>query len=150
MVIKVNDSKKGRVGIGTTSPSESYKLHVNGTIGATTVTQTSDITKKNVIKELDTPLDIIANAPLIQFTWKDSEDESINVGTTAQYWKEHLPELVYGQEGAYSLDYSTLGVVNSISLAKEVVQQKQHIQELEDKIKNLEDKLNKITEHLNL
>ena len=47
---------------------------------------TSDMRVKNVIEDVNIPIEDIANAPLFRFTYKNSKSNTIHIGTSAQYW----------------------------------------------------------------
>ena len=113
----------------------------------------SDERFKDKIEDKAYSVDDFANAPLFSFTWAEEpaplldeygeddvkpyiqgKDETEHVGTTAQYWKEKIPELVTGsEEDRYGLDYSTLGTVGAITNAREIVSLKQTVHELTQK-----------------
>lgn len=103
-------------------------FYSTGEISANGLYLGSDIRFKNQLGDISLDLDTIANAPMFRFTWNNSEDESIHIGSSAQYWEEHARELVsIDDKDFHRLDYSTLGVLMGISLAK-------RIKELEMKI----------------
>lgn len=97
----------------------------------------SDIRFKNVIE--DNVLDVkrIAEAPLFTFKWNDRNDDSIHLGSSAQYWENVCPWLVSGEDFK-TLNYATLGVAMGISLAKKTVNHEERIKELERKVESLE------------
>jgi hypothetical protein len=129
-------SKKGNVGIGVTSPSA--PLHVAGNAIITGDTSTgSDIRFKDKLSDHRIALSDIANAPLFTFKWNDREDDSVHLGSSAQYWEKVAPWLVRGEDFK-TLDYSTLGVAIGISLANKAVNHEERIKILEDKVKALE------------
>jgi hypothetical protein len=111
------------IGSSTTLWKTIYCDKLNAQSG---VYQTSDLTKKNIISDVYLNIKDIANAPSVKFSWKNNPDQ-IQVGTIAQYWKNTLPEVVRGEEGTYSVDYGILATINSISLAKKVVEQEEII-----------------------
>ena len=122
----------GNVGIGTTSPS--YKLHVDGTIYATgSVTALSDARKKNVQGDAKIGVEQIADAPAVQFLWKDEQrrKEGLQVGTLAQYWQGVLPEVVMDKGGELSMQYGVAALVSAIITARKVVDHERRISELE-------------------
>lgn len=124
------------VGIGTDSPS--YKLHVDGVIYSTSGNKSlSDIRKKNII-DYNQKLSVedIANAPLIHYTMKDSDDKSVHVGSIAQYWEKKLPETVAKDENdTLSMQYDVQAHTAAIVLARKVVEQQKEIEELQRLIK---------------
>lgn len=120
----------GNVGVQT-SATISYKLHVNGSVGATGYNNTSDIRKKNIIENLNLDINDIANAPIFKFTWLDPEiDNGVNIGTSAQYWRNIVPEIVSeanDDEKTLSMQYGVAGLASSVALAKKVVEQENTI-----------------------
>ena len=125
----------------TNTYQTAYALRVYGACAATSFPNTSDIRVKNVGEDTRLQLEDIANSPLFKFTWKDKHyDEHTHIGTSAQYWKEIAPELVTEADDdikTLSLQYDTLAVASSISLAKEVVELKQEIEDLKQEIQEL-------------
>lgn len=110
-------------------------LTVNGTCYATTYDNQSDIRTKNVVGNVELSLTSIANAPLFKFTWKEGKDtQTQHIGTSAQYWQEVTPELVHTKDdemGTLTMQYDILALSSAITLAKEVVELKSKIKELE-------------------
>lgn len=104
-----------------------------GSVYATEFKQASDIRKKNKLNDIIIPTDKIASAPIFRFSWKDTD--RIDVGSSAQYWKEVLPDLVSELEGIFSMNYSNIALVCVVSLAK---QMQYTIKELNKRIKKLE------------
>ena len=124
--------KSGNWGIGVASPS--YKLHVDGTIYATgAVTALSDARKKDVQNGVAIGVEQIADAPAVQFLWKDEErrKEGVQVGTLAQYWQGVLPEVVFDKGGELSMQYGVAALVSAIITARKVVDHERRISELE-------------------
>lgn len=104
------------------------------------LSSSSDATKKDVIGDVELDVSQIANAPVVRFTWKEGDDKE-HVGTIAQYWQKVLPEVVIGEEGNLKMDYASLGVVNSIVLAKKVEEQEAVINDLRNEIAELKKRL---------
>lgn len=100
------------------------------------VSSQSDETLKNKIADVELTAEQIAEAPAIKYTWKDKEkDQNIHVGTIAQYWQEVLPETVSTDSNEkLMLDYQGAAMAAVINLAKEVVELKAKIAELESKL----------------
>ena len=163
--ITINPSG-GNVGIGTTSPA--YKLDVSGTArvsGATTLSSTlsvggqttinnnlivygesastSDMRFKDVVENKSLSIADIAKAPCFSFTWKEKDDKSLHLGTSAQYWEAIAPELVTGEDFK-ALNYASLGVAMGIALAKESINHEDRIKNLEDEIKILNGELKRL------
>lgn len=135
----------GSVGVGTTSPSSSYKLDVSGIAHVTTgllsdgyVTALSDVRLKKIIDRFTLKPEAIALASLIHYTWKKGHDDSVHVGGIAQEWQKILPEAVHDIDGRLTMDYGVIGMVSAVSLARKVQEQERRIDALEAKIKRLE------------
>ena len=101
-------------------------------------TATSDMTLKDVVKDVELSVDDLANAPTFVFDWKDGSGRS--VGTSAQYWQDVLPEAV--TEGKnLSLAYGNVALVGMSSLARRVREQDREIAELKALVNELINKL---------
>lgn len=104
----------------------------------------SDIRYKNIIKHSCIDLSNLAALPLFLYTWKDKQDNTIHIGSSAQAVEQVIPQLVTeNSTGFKSLNYSILGTVAGITACKELVTQKSELQQLKEKVKQLEDKLRK-------
>lgn len=105
---------------------------------APAITATSDMTLKDVVKDVELSVDDLANAPTFVFDWKDGSGRS--VGTSAQYWQDVLPEAV--TEGKnLSLAYGNVALVGMSSLARRVREQDREIAELKALVNELINKL---------
>lgn len=139
------------------SGKDYWKIQQTGAISCVSLTQTSDIRSKNIDSDFIIPIDRIAEAPLFKFTWKDSNyDKELHIGTSAQYWKDIVPELVSqdidkeseekgedNEDGLLSLQYGVLGVATAISTAKKVVELEKEVENLKQIIAEINDTLNK-------
>jgi hypothetical protein len=92
----------------------------------------SDIRQKDVIGNREISLDDIAGTPIFEFTWKDKRDTKIHLGTSAQYWDDILPSVVYGQkENKLSMDYGATALAAAVMTARKVVDHEARIKQLE-------------------
>ncbi len=131
----------GFTSIGYTSHAHYCQLDVNGSVRCTQVINSSDIRYKNKIDDVILHLDVMADAPLFLFTWNNRDDHSIHLGSSAQYWEAHRKEIVM-DGGIKSMDYATLGVAMGISLARELLSEKERNNEQDRRLEKIESKLN--------
>jgi FtsZ-binding cell division protein ZapB len=114
------------------------ELYLNGA-GITanqTISISSDIRYKTVLQDLTLSLEDIANAPFFEFEYNEHPD-TIEVGTSAQYWKEVCPNAVKSINNKYSLNYSGLALGAATSVAKEVVELKNEVVTLKEEVTTL-------------
>ena len=98
-------------------------------------TGSSDIRRKNVVSQLDTSIENIANAPIFNFTWKDGKSESVFIGTSAQHWQTIFPNAVKElKDGSLGLDYSGTAMAAAVIIARRVVELEKEIAELKSKL----------------
>lgn len=107
-------------------------------ITATNFIASSDMRLKDVQRDVEISSEALANAPLFAFRWKDSEDKTEHIGTSAQYWQEECPQLVRDSDGKLGVDYGALGVAAGVSLAREVVELRSEVNELKDRLAKME------------
>lgn len=134
-------------GLGISTNTPSYKLHVNGTIYATgSITALSDARKKDITGETGVTVEQIAHAPAVQFLWKDEErrKDGQQVGTLAQYWQTVLPEVVSDKGGELSMQYGVAALVSAIITARKVVDHERRIQELEKENERLKEEISQL------
>ena len=121
--------------------SSSYAdFYLGSLVAAGDTSSGSDIRFKDIIKNKTLKIEHIAKAPLFTFKWNDREDDSIHLGSSAQYWEKVCPWIVTGEDFK-SLNYATLGVAMGISLAKKAVNHEARIKELEKEIKRLKEEM---------
>jgi hypothetical protein len=144
----------GNIGIGTTSPS--YKLDVAGVIHSTTgifsdgyvsalgQNTSSDERLKDVQGDICLPIDVLSNAPSKIFEWKSNKALGTQVGTIAQYWQKHLPQVVHDNNGYLAMQYDVAALLGVISVAKKVKSHEERIAELEKENKELKQELKEL------
>ena len=97
--------------------------------------QTSDITKKNVLGELDLDkaYDLINKCQTIIYSLKDDESNKEQIGLIAQEVKEFFPEIISEcEDGTLSLDYSRLTVV-ILKVLKDLIKRVSKLEEKTEK-----------------
>ena len=100
------------------------------------VTALSDEREKNIIEHFQLSLERIAKAPIISYTWKDTQKrgEAQHIGSIAQYWLAECPELVPEVNGRYTMDYGRIALISAITIARTTVNHEQRLRELERRI----------------
>jgi len=138
----LTDNNSGRVGIGTTAPTE--KLHVIGNILASGTVTPSDIRIKKEIVDNGYGLNEILKLRTINYKYKDERlSKDKKVGFVAQEIQASMPELV----STANDEMKTLGVNYSemtVVLTKAVQQQQELIKTQQAQIDQLQARLDKI------
>ena len=89
-------------------------------------------------------LDQVLNAPEFTYTWKDETTTSI--GTSAQYWEDKIPELVYEMEdGTKTFSYERYTVVLQKALKEEHRLREEERKKFKEDIDTLNTRLNDLT-----
>jgi hypothetical protein len=113
-------------------------VKANGTVTAGLTTQTSDIRKKENIRNLESTINIINKLKPRRFDWKEKNSYQFNdIGFIAQEIQEVLPELVTpsnDEEQTLHVSYDKLNPI----LIKTLQNQKKTIKLIEKRIKKLE------------
>lgn len=104
----------------------------------------SDVRFKDVIGRWKLDVNDMANAPLFTFKWNDRNDNSVHLGSSAQYWEKIAPWLVTGSDFK-TLNYSVLGVAMGISLAEKTVNHEERIKALERENEKLKEELRRVS-----
>jgi hypothetical protein len=119
--------------IAVTDGSSTSTITPTG-ITASAFSQSSDERLKTKISDITLTPEQISGAPAIVYHWNTDDTKTRRAGTTAQYWQSILPEVVVEDpNGNLGLNYSELSTISVISLAKEIVELKARIKELENK-----------------
>ena len=124
----------GKVGIGANATSPSYKLHVDGSVGATSFNNTSDIRRKKDISDITLTVEQIANAPVFTFFWNDGTDEDQHAGSSAQYWQKVMPQVVTAANDemhTLSMQYDVPALIAATILARKVEDHESRLRRLE-------------------
>lgn len=128
----------------TDTESGNISLQSNSISAKTDIVVSSDERLKTKVADINITSEEIAQAPAIVFTRNDIENSKEYIGTIAQYWQNILPQSVSEFNGKLGLNYSTLALVNTIQLAKEIVTLKNENEELKNRITILEQKIQNI------
>lgn len=114
-------------------------------VASGSITQSSDIRKKDVSEYLEPSVYDMAQAPIVKFRWKGGTSGREHVGTVAQYWREVVPQIV-GEtpDGMLTMDYATAGVVAGVTAARKAVELERRIEEQDRRIEELEQIINQL------
>lgn len=142
-----NGNTSGEVTISTAgainSPSTIFAktgIYSNGYVSAKGQNTSSDLRLKNKISDLHLSLQQIAAAPSMLFSWKESGLR--DVGSSAQYWRNILPDAVKERDGWLEMSYGNIALVSVITVARE-------LETVEEKIKRLERENMKLKQRIN-
>ena len=95
----------------------------------------SDIRLKDICSYIDIEICKIAKAKIFSFQWKNKKIKDMQIGCSAQYWKDIVPEAVKeDSEGFLSMTYDRIALASAISVAREVVNMNKRIDDIERKM----------------
>lgn len=101
--------------------------------------------KKNIVSFIDNvKVESIALAPIFNFKWKDRTDGLVAIGTSAQYWRNILPNAVFNFDNVLSLDYNAITIASAVITARKVVDHERIIKELEAESKRQREEINEL------
>ncbi len=135
----------GRLGIGTTTPTQILTVF-NGTTTGTYTTagwvSSSDKRLKNDIQPINNAMDLVRKLNGVYFQWIGNKDAGRQLGFIAQDVCKVLPEVVVGKEGDMAKG-ETLGMAyqNIVPVLVEALKEKdQQISELQQRMDAMKDK----------
>lgn len=112
-----------------------------GKITCQSLTQTSDMRLKNVVRPMDLSVEAIAKAPSFIHQWK--RDGAFDLGSSAQYWKEMSPLFTpRDKDGFLTMQYGKAALLSAIAIARRTVSHEERIRNLESENKKLRAELN--------
>ncbi len=121
----------GKVGIGTTTPSQQLTVFNGTTTGTYTATgwaHSSDRRLKTNITAIENSLEKIKTLQGVYFNWKNNPNENKQIGFIAQEVEKVLPEVVLKDEaGNYSMVYGNITAVllNAIKEQQQIIENQQ-------------------------
>ena len=140
----IGRSKLRGDGLSVETSQTSYDYTASGPV------QYSDMRKKDVIEDENISIESIASAPLFKYRPKGFDSAQIQIGSSAQYWQDLVPEAVSSDEEGYlRMNYITLNTVASLTSAKEIVKLKEENATLKQRVEALEARLQLIENKLN-
>ena len=128
--------------------NSSYKLYVNGEAYTTGSWGSSDERLKDIIGNPQVELSDIADAPIIEFTWKDkSAGDKPRLGSVAQYWRGVLPMAVKSDKGGWlSMQYGEVALACVVEVAKRTLSHEDRIKALEQENEELRQRIKTLEE----
>ena len=113
----------GNVGIGSAYATNGFQ---NG----------SDVRYKHILADLTLTPAQVAAAPAFLFRWKDGTDRALHAGTSAQYWRDVLPQVVMeGGDGRLSMQYGVAALLSAVAVARSVIDHEERLKKLEAAVK---------------
>ena len=103
----------------------------------------SDIRLKNILCDVRPSLEAFAKAPLFRFAWK-SNPGMVEIGSSAQYWRNVLPDTVKERDGWLEMGYGNIALAGVITIAKEVETIEQRVERLEKENYKLKKKVKEL------
>ena len=144
----------GRLAVGTDSDDQpNYDLYVAGNtyvgggnayfygnVSVQSLTQRSDMRLKDFVENINLSVESIAAAPSFKYTFNG--DSRLMAGTSAQYWRGVLSEVVFEDaDTMLSLDYGVTALAGVISVARKVMTHEEEIAALKRRIGELENEI---------
>lgn len=114
------------------TPAEEYEVRCYNTWYGT-FRSSSDIRLKEIDKYYtSTTVEEISKAPVFDFLWKEDKKKRLELGTSAQYWKDVFPNAVSQMKDGYlAMDYGATALAASVITARKVVNHEARIRLLE-------------------
>ena len=117
-------------------------VYSDGYVSAKGLNQSSDIRLKEKISDIRISAAAIANAPSFLFSWK--KNGLRDVGSSAQYWKNVLPDAVKERDGWLEMAYGNIALISAISLARDFETLEQRVDRLEKENGKLKKKVKEL------
>lgn len=112
------------------------------------VTVISDARKKAVIGNAELSLQQVAEAPLVEYYYRNDKNKTVHVGSIAQYWAKMNDWFCKrDKDGFYTMELQNAALASAVSVARELSRVKK---EYERRIQNLESRLEKLEKLLNV
>lgn len=90
----------------------------------------SDIRLKNILCHIRPSIEAFAKAPLFRFAWKSNPD-MVEIGSSAQYWRNVLPDAVKERDGWLEMGYGNIALAGVITIARDFETLEQRVDRLE-------------------
>lgn len=123
----------------------STDFYAKGGITALATGSTSDMRLKEVVRSVNLDIKAIAGAPSFIHRWKDPKRYAPGewAGSSAQYWRSVLPQVVSGQK-YLALDYGKTALLSAIAIARKTINLETRVEHLEHENRQLKSRLNQL------
>ena len=92
----------------------------------------SDLRLKDILSDIPLTVEQVAAAPSFLYRWKKGADTSLHAGSSAQYWRQALPQAVAeGADGYLAMEYDRIALAAVITTARTVETLDQRVTRLE-------------------
>ena len=103
----------------------------------------SDIRLKNILCHIRPSIEAFAQAPLFKFAWKSNPD-MVEIGSSAQYWRNVLPDTVKERDGWLEMGYGNIALAGVITIARDFETLEQRVDRLEKENGKLKKKVKEL------
>ena len=117
--------------------------YTDGYLSAKGQNSSSDIRLKNILCHIRPSLEAFAKAPLFRFAWK-SNPGMVEIGSSAQYWRNVLPDTVKERDGWLEMGYGNIALAGVITIAREMETLEQRVDRLEKENYKLKKKVKEL------
>lgn len=136
-------SATGSKGINPWIYITSSGTYTDGYLSAKGQNTSSDIRLKNILCPVKPSLKAFAKAPLFRFAWK-SDPDMVEIGSSAQYWKNVLPDTVKERDGWLEMGYGNIALAGVITIARDFETLEQRVDRLEKENGKLKKKIKEL------
>ena len=118
-------------------------VYSDGYVSAKGANSSSDIRLKNILCHIRPSIEAFAQAPLFRFAWKSNPD-MVEIGSSAQYWRNVLPDTVKERDGWLEMGYGNIALAGVITIARDFETLEQRVGRLEKENKRLQKRIKEL------
>ena len=118
-------------------------VYSDGYVSAKGANSSSDIRLKNILCHIRPSIEAFAQAPLFKFAWK-SDPDMVEIGSSAQYWRNVLPDTVKERDGWLEMGYGNIALAGVITIARDFETLEQRVDRLEKENYKLKKKVKEL------
>ena len=124
-------------------------VYSDGYVSAKGQNSSSDIRLKNTLCNIKLSIKAFAKAPLFRFAWK-SDPGMVEIGSSAQYWRNVLPDTVKERDGWLEMGYGNIALAGVITIARDFETLEQRVDRLEKENKRLQKRIKELERRLSV